>query len=100
MIVSGVPFGRQYVVARALQLGPGIQVQPIVPKADSDTVVAAPAAAATIALDDARRAALIAFVEDNEDMKPESKARVLQELSAPEVPIATVEKFEAKMAEQ
>jgi multidrug efflux pump subunit AcrA (membrane-fusion protein) len=100
LIVSGVPFGRQYVIARALQLGPGIQVKPVLPKAEGDTGVAAPAAPTTIALDGVRRAALIAFVEGNESMKPETKARVLEELSKPEVPIATVEKFEAKMAEQ
>ncbi|SNT07197.1 Multidrug resistance efflux pump [Antarctobacter heliothermus] len=100
LIVSGVPFGRQYVITRALQLGPGIRVQPVLPTADGDTVVAAPAAPTTIALDDIRRAALIAFVEGNETMKPDSKARVLTELNEPEVPIATVEKFEAKMAEQ
>ena len=99
LIVSGVPFGRQYVIARALQLGPGIQVQPIMPGAQADTA-AAPAEQATIALDDARRAALIAFVEASEAMKPDARARALEELNRPEVPIATVEKFEAKMAEQ
>lgn len=102
LIVADVPFDRQYVLARALQLGPGIQVQPVVPQPAGDDAApaAAPAAPDTIALDDARRSALIAFVEGNETMKPESKARVLEELAKPEVSRETVEKFEAKMAEQ
>lgn len=99
LIVSDVPFGRQYVIARALQLGPGIQVQPVAPRTEGEAAPA-PLAPEMIVLDDTRRGALIAFVEGNEAMKPESKARVLAELAQPEVPIATVEKFEAKMAEQ
>jgi multidrug efflux pump subunit AcrA (membrane-fusion protein) len=101
LIVADVPFGRQYVLARALQLGPGIQVQPVEPRPEGEAGAAAePAEPETIALDDARRAALVAFIEGNENMKPESKAQVLEALRQPEVPRDIVEKFEAKMAEQ
>ena len=92
--------------ARALQLGTGIQVTPVAPAApDAETVAPAaadtPAApeADTIALDDDRRAAIVAFIEASEKMKPEKKAQWLEELSRPEVPRATVEKFETMIAE-
>ncbi|MCB1338927.1 MAG: HlyD family efflux transporter periplasmic adaptor subunit [Maritimibacter sp.] len=112
LIVTDVPFGRQYVTARALQLGPGIQVTPVEP-APAAAETAAPAAATaenpapaasagdgdTIALDDARRAAIVAFIEASEKMKPEKRDQWLEELSRPEVPRATVEKFETMMAE-
>lgn len=104
IIVEGVPFGRQYVTARALQIGPGIQVTPVVPSAAADAVPAAAAPAAeatpdTIALDDDRRAAIVAFIEASEKMKPEKREQWLEELSRPEVPRATVEKFETMIAE-
>lgn len=107
LIVSDAPFGRQYVVARALQLGPGIQVVPVMPvpaEAAAQAAQAAPAdgaapAADTIALDDERRARIIAFIEASEQMKPEMREKFLEELKQPEVPRATVEKFEAKISE-
>lgn len=114
LIVEGVPFGRQYVTARALQLGPGIQVTPSEPTSGDaeapapdaaaqnttapDTTTADTAAADTIALDDERRAAIIAFIEASEKMKPEKREQWLEELSRPEVPRATVEKFESMIA--
>ncbi len=107
LIVKDVPFGREYVLARALQLGPGIQVDPIAiavseTGTDQETAPAAqpvPAEPEAIALDDARRAAIIAFINASENMKPEMREKFLEELSRPEVPLATVEKFEQKMAE-
>ncbi len=103
LIVADVPFGRQYVLARAVQLGTGIQVEPVVAQpegASASAPAAAPAPAAdTIALDEARRAAIIAYIEASAQMKPEMREKFLEELNRPEVPVATVEKFEAKMAE-
>jgi hypothetical protein len=102
--VTDVPVGRDYVLSRALQLGAGLQVEPVRPAAAGDAPGAAaaapPAESDMIALEDARRAALIAFVEGNAQMRPETRERVLGELSQPEVPRATVERFEARMAEQ
>ncbi|MFD0980099.1 efflux RND transporter periplasmic adaptor subunit [Tropicimonas aquimaris] len=101
IIVGDVPFGRQFVEVRALQLGPGIQVTPIVPAPESASFTApiAPATSDTVALDDDRRAAIIAFIEASEQMKPEKREQWLAELAQPEVPRATVERFEAKIAE-
>lgn len=98
LIVSGLPEGRRIVLARAPQLGPGIQVQAVEP-APAGAAASAPAAPAMIELDPERRAALVAFIEGNDAMKPESKARALEELAKPEVSRALVEKFEARMAE-
>jgi pyruvate/2-oxoglutarate dehydrogenase complex dihydrolipoamide acyltransferase (E2) component len=104
IIVADAPFDRQYVTARSLQIGPGIQVTPIVPApageaASAPAAQAAEAAPDTIALDDARRAAIVAVIEASEKMKPEKREQYLEELSRPEVPRATVEKFEALIAE-
>lgn len=102
IIVGDAPIGRQFVTVRALQLGPGIQVTPVAPvpagEAASAPVAAAPVAD-TIALDDDRRAAIIAFIEASDKMKPEKREQWLAELSQPEVPRATVEKFESMIAE-
>ncbi|WP_165354588.1 efflux RND transporter periplasmic adaptor subunit [Tropicimonas sp. IMCC6043] len=112
VILGDVPFGRSYVTERALQLGPGIQVAPVAAPApaeagaapESTEAAAAPETAPAagpdmIALDDARRAAIVAFIEASEQMKPEKRAEWLEQLAHPEVPRETVEKFEAKMAE-
>ncbi len=102
LVVGDVPFGRQYVKARALQLGQGIIVTPVAeaPEGQAATAPApAPSPPDSIALDDERRATIIAFIEASDQMKPEMREKFLEELSRPEVPIATVEKFEAKIAE-
>lgn len=101
IIVGDVPFGKMFVAVRALQLGPGIQVMPVEPEPEGTQAAAtqAPPAPDTIALDDERRAAIIAFIEASEQMKPEKREQWLAELAQPEVPRATVEKFEAKIAE-
>ncbi|MEC3860461.1 HlyD family efflux transporter periplasmic adaptor subunit [Mesobacterium sp. TK19101] len=101
VIVADVPFGKQYVTVRAQQLGAGLVVSPVKP-AEPATAAAAttvPTAPETIALDEDRRAAIIAFIEASEQMTPDKRAQWLDQLNQPEVPIATVEKFEAKMAE-
>ena len=100
IIVSGAPFDRMYVIERSSQIGAGIQVKPLEPVSAEDAAAAAaapPAEPEMIALDDERRAKLIAFIEANENMAADSKARVLGELAAPEVSLELVERFEAKM---
>ncbi|MCI2398985.1 HlyD family efflux transporter periplasmic adaptor subunit [Aliiroseovarius subalbicans] len=102
LIVGDFPAGSQYVKVRALQLGSGIMVTPVAEWSEGDEQAApAPTDAVpdTIALDDARRARIIAFIEASEQMKPEMRDKFLKELGRADVPIATVEKFEAKMAE-
>lgn len=98
IIVEDAPIGRQYVTARALQLGPGIQVTPVLQsgvaaarEAAAPPETAPDAAPETIALEDDRRAAIIAFIAASEKMKPEKRAQFLKELGQPEVPRATEE---------
>ena len=51
----------------------------------------------TIALDPERRARLVAFVEANDRMPAEAKARVLAQLQEDEVPARVVERIEERM---
>jgi len=101
LIVSDVPFGSRYVVIRSPQIGPGIQVQPIIPLSAEEAAAAAelaqPDEPVTIELDAKRRSAIIAFVEGNESMEAASKERVLEQLRQPEVSLELIERFEGKM---
>jgi len=54
-------------------------------------------AGGSIALDDDRRAKLIAFVEGNKRMPADAKTRVLEQLKADEVPAEMVERIESRM---
>ncbi|PTV96457.1 biotin/lipoyl-binding protein [Rhodobacter aestuarii] len=99
LIVGEVPFGRSYVERRALQLGAGIQVTPVGPPPAPGAAPAPAPEAETVTLNPERRAKIIAFIEASATMKPEMREKFLEELSREAVPRATVEKFEAKMAE-
>ena len=82
---------RQVVAERSPLLGAGIKVRPITADA------AVPEKAAMVELTEERRARLVAFVEGNQYMPKEAKARVLSQLSQPQVPVQTVERIEARM---
>ena len=83
--------GREVVADRNPLLGAGIRVRPI----RADAVV--PDAPETVRLDEARRAALVAFVEGNQRMPDDVKARLLKTLEQEEVPLQTVERLEGRM---
>ena len=84
--------GREVIAQRSPLLGAGIRVRPIRPEG-----MGVPDAPETIALDDERRARIRAFVEGNDRMPPEAKARVLAQLDEPEVPVRLVERIEGRM---
>lgn len=84
--------GRSVVAERTPLLGAGIQVRAITPEAAS----APPEAPAMVALDDERKARLIAFVESGR-MPDAVKARVLSQLKTGEVPAQLVERLESRM---
>ncbi|SMY06816.1 efflux RND transporter periplasmic adaptor subunit [Flavimaricola marinus] len=90
--------GAQVVAARTPLLGAGIRVRPISP---ADLAASArgepPPPPAMIALDDDRRARLVAFVEGNSRMPAEAKSRILSQLEQPEVPAEIVENIESRM---
>lgn len=84
--------GRTIVAERSPLIGAGIKVTPIRPgQADEP-----PAEPEMIALDDERRAKLVAFVTASR-MPEEAKARVLSQLEQPEVSSETVARLEQRM---
>tara|TARA_R110002049_G_scaffold29972_2_gene102029 strand:+ start:113319 stop:114767 length:1449 start_codon:yes stop_codon:yes gene_type:complete len=91
VLVRGPILGREVVEARSPLLGAGIAVTALRPEG------AEPAAPEMVTLSDARRAALVAFVEGNSRMPQEAKARVLAALAEPEVPASVIARIESRM---
>jgi len=86
--------GAQIVAERSPLLGAGIKVRALAPPGEG---TAEPELPAMVALDDDRRAKLIAFVESNNRMPAAAKERVLGQLQQPEVPAAVVDRIEGRM---
>lgn len=84
--------GREVVVARSPLLGAGIAVRPL-RGSDSQTIDEQ----AMLELTEERRARLVAFVQANERMPAEAKARILGQLEKPQVPVQMVERIESRM---
>ena len=99
MIVKDIPFGREYITERVAQLGSGIQVRPLRPGDAEETpaISVAPAAPEMIVLDKERRARLIASIQENQRMPEDAKARLLEQLNAPEIAREVVERLESRM---
>ncbi|MEM7720612.1 MAG: efflux transporter periplasmic adaptor subunit, partial [Pseudomonadota bacterium] len=85
--------GREIVAERTPLLGAGIRVRPVRPGAPS----AEPQAPELLELDPDRRARLVTFVEGNQFMPAEAKARVLAQLKEEKVPARVVERIESRM---
>lgn len=85
--------GRDVVAERTPLLGAGIKVRPLRPGAASQ----APAEPEMLELSDERKARIRAFVETNERMPDEAKARILAQLEQPQVPARMVAQIEARM---
>lgn len=85
--------GRDVVEARSPLLGAGIRVRPL-RASDADTPPAEPE---MVELSDERRARLVAFVEANNRMPAEAKARVLSRLAEARVPAQMVARLESRM---
>jgi hypothetical protein len=84
--------GREVVEARSPLLGAGIVVKPLRGGVDE-----APKGPLMVELSDERRAKIIAFIEGNKRMPAEAKARILSQLSEPQVPAQVVERIEGRM---
>ena len=84
--------GREVVSERTPLLGAGIKVRPVRPGNAE-----APLEPELLALDPERRARLVAFVESNQFMPAEAKARVLGQLKEDRVPARIVERIESRM---
>ncbi|MFK7754791.1 MAG: efflux RND transporter periplasmic adaptor subunit [Sedimentitalea sp.] len=83
--------GRDVITGRTPLLGEGIRVRPLRPEAQ---ISAGPA---MLELSEERRAKLVAFVENNQRMPAEMKARVLGQLNEGKVPQRLVERIESRM---
>lgn len=93
LVRSADLIGRDVVEARSPLLGPGISVRPLRPL----EVGAAPEAPEMLELSAERRARLVAFIESNQRMPAEAKARVLTRLGEDLVPAQMVERIESRM---
>ena len=93
VLVRGKIEGRDVVEAQSPLLGAGIAVKPLRSGADPEQADGA----SMIALTEERRAKLVAFVEANDRMPQEAKARVLAKLAEPEVPAKMIERIESRM---
>ncbi len=94
VLVRGPIEGRAVVRERSPLLGAGIAVKPIQP---GDAQAAVEAGPEMLELSDERRARLVAFVESNNRMPKEAKARVLARLAEPKVPAQMVARIESRM---
>ena len=83
--------GREIVKVRSPLLGAGIKVRPV---RQTDEVPTTPA---MVELTDERRERLVAFVESNQGMPKDVKARVLNSLANPQVPQRLVDRLESRM---
>jgi multidrug efflux pump subunit AcrA (membrane-fusion protein) len=83
VIVADAPWGAEYVTARAAQLAPGIRVRPLRDPGE-----------AAVALDDGRRAALVAAVEANPALPDAVKAVLIEELQAERVPQSLIDRVD------
>jgi multidrug efflux pump subunit AcrA (membrane-fusion protein) len=90
VLVSPEVDGRDVVAERTPALGAGIRVRPLRPEAEADLD-------AMLSLDPERRARLIAYLEGQDRMPEAVRARLIAELSADEVPAATVARIETRM---
>ncbi|MEO0356866.1 MAG: efflux transporter periplasmic adaptor subunit, partial [Pseudomonadota bacterium] len=86
--------GQSVVAERSPLLGAGIRVRPL---ENTNSPQPVPDAPEMIALDDDRRAKLVAFVEANTRMPQGAKDRVLERLQLPQVPAALVDRLETRM---
>ncbi|MFK7836385.1 MAG: efflux RND transporter periplasmic adaptor subunit [Sulfitobacter sp.] len=91
VLVRGPITGRQVVDTRSPLLGAGIAVKP------NDKAAPPPTEPEMLELSAERRARLMAFVEANERMPQEAKARVLARLAEARVPAKMVARIESRM---
>ena len=87
--------GREVVAERTPLLGAGIRIRPV--RRDAEGGVQAESEPEMLSLDPERRARLVAFIEANQFMPAEAKARVLAQLQQEKVPARVVERIESRM---
>ncbi len=100
VVVSGIPFGREYVIERPPYLDAGLKVKPIRPdelqrtssqgaiKSNKDE---------TVDLTEEERSALIEFVQKNDRMPEEVKNTIIKQLEETKVPLSMVTRLKGRM---
>lgn len=96
IVRAGALAGREIVAERTPLLGAGIRIRPLRSSVTDEVSVQA-AESDMMALDPARRAKLVAFVEANRFMPADVKERVLAQLQEEMVPARVVERIESRM---
>ncbi|MEH6741287.1 MAG: HlyD family efflux transporter periplasmic adaptor subunit [Sulfitobacter sp.] len=91
VLVRGDIVGREVIETRSPLLGEGIAVKPL------RKGVEAPKGPEMLELSEDRRAKLVAFVEGNQRMPQDAKARVLAQLAQAQVPARVVQRIESRM---
>ena len=91
VLVRGDIAGREVVEARSPRLGAGISVTPL--RKDAEQAQAPE----MLELSEERRAKLVVFVEGNNRMPEEAKARILARLAEAKVPARMVARIESRM---
>ena len=100
VIISAVPFGREYVIDRPPYLDAGLRVKPIRP---GDMQISSPQTGnkskqdKMVQLSQEERSALITFVEKNDRMPKDVKETIIKQLQAPKVSLKMVNRFKSRM---
>jgi hypothetical protein len=100
VIISAVPFGREFVIDRPPYLDAGLRVKPIRP---GDLQIGSPEAGnkskqdTMVELSQEERSALITFVEKNDRMPKGVKETIIKQLEAPKVSLKMVNRFKSRM---
>lgn len=94
VVLRDVPFGEAFVRQRTPRVGPGILVEPSFTNEPAD----GSENEEQISLDDARRQRLLAFVDADNEMPAERKARIRSALAEERVSRALVDRLEARPA--
>ena len=100
VIVSGVPFGREYVIDRPPYLDSGLRVKPIRPedllKISSQRKIKSKEDE-MIELSPEERSALIEFVQKNDRMPKEVKEKIVKQLEETRVSLSLINRFKSRM---
>lgn len=90
VLVRGLPAGREFVTNQQPQLGPGVKVKPVRSGQGLEE-------AQMVVLEPARRDRLVAAIEGNGFIPKDRKAQILERLKGEKVPLAIVERIEARL---
>ena len=100
VIISEVPFGREYVIDRPPYLDAGLRVKPI--RSGDLKITSSQSGNKTkkdemVELSQEERSALINFVQKNDRMPKDVKENIVKQLEAPKVSLTIVNRFKSRM---